>query len=154
MHLQGVEKIMAITFQENSKRLVFDILGYQFPNIAKGDDDYDANWLTVSIEYSDGQLSFQKTDYCLLSFELEELIGKMDGIISGAETGLMTDFLEPYLALAVTKAENTYAVQIRYVYDTTDGIWKDVYICQSMSLQELIDLRNHFKTLYEKYPQR
>ena len=143
---------MAVAFSENNKRLVLDILGYQFPNINKSDDDYDSNWLTVSMAYSDEQLSFQQTDHCLLSFELRELIGAIDGILSGAETGYISDFLEPYLAFAATRTNDMYAVLIIFIYDVS--AWNDVYICQGMTRQELNDLNLQLKFLYEKYPYR
>ena len=143
---------MAITFSENNKRFVLDLLGYEFPAVSKSDDDYDANWLKVSMEYSDGSLSFQRIDCCLLSYELRELIGAIDGILSGRETGYISDFMEPYLAFAVTKAADVYAVMIKFIYD--GAAWNDVYICQGMNLQELTDFNRQCKALYGKYPYR
>ncbi len=43
---------MAIIFEENDKRIVLDISGYQFEGeAAEGMDSLDLDWLTVSIEY-------------------------------------------------------------------------------------------------------
>ena len=54
---------MSILFTEGSKRLVLDILGYEFPD-GRG-DMYDVNWLAVGIAYDDGSLSFrQRTAAC------------------------------------------------------------------------------------------
>ena len=146
------EVTLAIAFIENNKRLVLDILDYEFPAVSKSDDDYDSNWLKVSIDYSDGSFSIQEEACCLLSFELRELIGAIDGILSGRETGYISDFMEPYLSFAVTKAEDTYAVMIKFIYD--GPAWNDIYVCQAMSLQKLTDLNGQFKELYEKFPYR
>ena len=145
---------MSIEFKENNKRLLFDVLGYEFPHIKKDCDSYDANWLTVSISYADPNLSFNDRDNCLLSFELEQMTEAIDAIAEGKETGTIQTFLEPYLTFSVTGTGSGYAFQIRFVYDTADGIWKDVYICQEMSLSELIEMNNEFKAIYAKYPCR
>ena len=119
-----VKAVMAIAFTENSKRLVFDILDYEFPAVSKSDYDYDSNWLKISMDYSDRSFSFQEEVCCLLSFEFRELIGAIDGILSGRETGYISDFMEPYLSFALTKAEDTYAVMIKFIYD--GSAWNDI----------------------------
>ena len=60
--------------------------------------------------------------------------------------------MEPYLSFAVTKAKDTYAVMIKFIYD--GAAWNDIYVCQGMNRQELTDLNDQFKALYEKYPYR
>ncbi len=142
---------MSITFTENNKRLELDVLGYEFPD-AEG-DYFDANWLNVGIRYDDGSLSFRQVDSCLLAFELEELTGTLDAILEGRESGTITDFTEPYLALAVTRTAETYAVQLRFVYDTGSP-WKEVSVCQAMDRRELADLNTELKKMYARFPRR
>ena len=142
---------MSITFSENNKRLELEVLGYEFPD-AEG-DYYDANWLNVGIRYDDGSLSFRQVDSCLLAFELEELTETLDAILEGRESGTITDFMEPYLTFAVTRTEETYAVQLRFVYDT-DGPWKEVSVCQGMDRRELRGMNDRLKEMYARFPRR
>ena len=142
---------MSITLTENDKRLELDVLGYEFPD-AEG-DYFDANWLNVGIRYEDGSLSFRQIDSCLLAFELEELTGTLDAILEGRESGTITDFTEPYLALAVTRTEETYAVQLRFVYDTGSP-WKEVCVRQEMDRRELKEMNDSLKEMYARFPRR
>lgn len=145
---------MSILFIENKKRLEFDITGYEFPDIRKLNIDHDANWLAVTFSYQDDKLSFKKADNCLLTYEIEEIIHALEKILAGEETGCILTFLEPWLTISVTKTHDEYAFQFRYVYDTADDVWKEIYICQSMSSQDLHDLYQHFKAYLDKYPLR
>ena len=142
---------MSVTFTENNKRLELSILGYEFPD-GKG-DVYDVNWLDVGVAYDDGSLSFRQKDSCLLADELEELTEALDGIVHGRETGTIRTFMEPYLSFAVTGVGELYAVQIRFVYDTSDG-WKTVGVCQGMDRRELAALNRELKAMYARFPRR
>ena len=145
---------MSVKFTDENTHLEFHVLGYEFPEKGKKDDAYDANWLVVQIDYSDDQLTFSEKDTCLLSFELQDLTESIDDVLVGKETGLLMAFMEPYLTFAITQVGEVYAVQIRFVYDTSDGLWKDVYISQGMTLDELTNMNNGFKDLYKTYPYR
>lgn len=145
---------MSVKFTEENKHLEFHVLGYEFPEKGKKGDTYDANWLVVQIDYQDDQLTFSEKDTCLLSFELQDLTESIDDVLVGKETGLLMTFMEPYLTFAITQVGEVYAVQIRFVYDTSDGLWKDVYISQGMTLDELTNMNNGFKDLYKTYPYR
>jgi hypothetical protein len=61
--------------------------------------------------------------------------------------------MEPYLKFAITRASDIFTVQIRFVYDTSDG-WKDVYIAQGMSREELKNLNAGLKSLSVQFPFR
>lgn len=141
---------MNITFTEKDKKLEFSIIGYEFP-LQKGMDEFDANWLTVKIDYSEGDSSASYTDNCLLADELENMTEGIENIISGKETGIITDFTEPYLKFSLTKIDYTYAVQIRFVYDTS---WKEIYISQGMNKDELCKMRDSLRTLCNSFPYR
>lgn len=142
---------MSIVFTENDKRLELSILGYEFPDAE--DDYFDANWLNVGIHYDDGSLSFRQVDSCLLSFELAELTASLDAILEGRESGTITDFTEPYLTLAVTRAGELFAVQVRFVYDT-DGPWKEVCVCRGLDRRELKEMNDALKEMYARFPRR
>ncbi len=142
---------MSITFTENGKRLELSILGYEFPD-GKG-DMYDVNWLEVGVAYDDGSLSFRQKDSCLLAGELAELTEALDGIVEGRETGTIQTFMEPYLTFAVTRVGEVYAVQVRFVYDTSEG-WKAVGVCQGMDRRALAEMNAELKSMYARFPRR
>ena len=143
---------MSVIFIENNKRLELDILGYEFPD-GRG-DMYDVNWLEVGVTYDDdGGLSFRQKDSCLLADELEELTEALDGIVEGRETGTIRTFMEPYLSFAVTRVGEVYAVQVRFVYDTSDG-WKTVGVCQGMDRRALAELNACLKAMSARFPRR
>ncbi len=142
---------MSITLTENDKRLELDVLGYEFPD-AEG-DYFDSNWLNVGIRYEDGSLSFRQVDSCLLAFELEELTETLDAILDGRETGTATDFTEPSLTFTVTRTAETYAVQLRFVYDTGSP-WKEVCVYQEMDRRELRKMNDGLKEMYARFPRR
>ena len=142
---------MSITLIENNKSLELEVLGYEFPDAE--DDYFDANWLNVGIRYDDGILSFRQVDSCLLAFELKELALALDAILEGRESGTITDFTEPYLALSVTRAGETYAVQVRFVYDTANPL-KEVCVCEGMDRRGLTELNNGLKKMYARFPRR
>lgn len=143
---------MNIIFTEKDKKLEFSIIDYEFP-LQKDMDNFDANWLTVKIDYSEGDSSASYTDNCILADELEAMTDGIENIVSGKETGIITDFMEPYLKFSLTKVGYIYAVQIRFVYDTT-GSWKEIYISQGMDKNELCKMRDSFRTLCHSFPYR
>lgn len=141
-----------IIFSERDKTLELDITGYQYEN-CRGLDEYDSNWVMVRVKYSDPDLSFNFADPCLLNFELKEFIDEIQEL-ELTETGLIKNFIEPYLAMAITKIDDDFAFQIRFVYDTTEESWKEAYICQKFDLQGLRNLKDQFRRLYDKFPYR
>lgn len=142
---------MSVIFKEGNKRIEFSIIDYEF-SMQKGMDLFDANWLTVRIDYKDDNNSAVYTDNCLLADELESMISGIADVIDGKETGIITDFMEPYLKFSLTKAEDSYAVQLRFVYDTED--WKEIYITQCMSVDELRNLKEELNVLSDEFPYR
>lgn len=145
---------MGELFTDNKKSILFDIDKYQYHIPHPTDQEYsDANWLTVNINYTEMGLNKNFVDSCILTFELEELVQQIDDIIDGKETGMISDFLEPFLRFAVIKLENIYAVQIRFVYDTTDD-WKEIYISQGMNENEFLRMRDGLDMLRKKFPIR
>lgn len=143
---------MGIVFFENKKRLEISILGYEF-ELSKGIDVYDANWLTVKFDYMSNEQVCSFTDNCLLANELEYLAISIKDIINGKETGIISDFIEPYLKFALTKVGDMYAVQIRFTYDTT-GNWKEIYISQGMNREEICKMSDELQKLSNHFPFR
>ena len=146
---------MSLVFIEGGKKIEFNVINYQYPErVATEDYDYDANWLMVEIAYSNRAEKNTYYDPCLLTYEFIDLIDGIDEILAGRETGYITDFMEPYLKFSVTKVGDLFAVQIRFVYDTTDGQWKEIYVSQGVSYQELNAFSQAGRQLCEQFPER
>lgn len=143
---------MSVTFTEGDKKIELSIVGYEFA-AKKGMDEYDRNWLTVSIVYFDGVEHHSYTDNCLLADELESVVREMKDIRFGKETGMIADFTEPYLALAVTKVDDIYAVQIRFVYDTSDD-WKEIYVSQGLTEEMYQEVCCEMENMSKQFPTR
>lgn len=143
---------MSVLFQEGNKRLELSIIGYEFP-LKKGMDSFDANWLMVKIDCTEGEECNSHKDSCLLADELENVIKDITEIIDGKQTGMMTMFIEPYLRFSLTKTNVDYTMQVRFVYDTLKG-WKEFYIVQKLSVKELSDKRDALRRLSDQFPVR
>lgn len=143
---------MSVVFREDDKKIELSIVNYEFP-WQKGMDSFDADWLTVKIDYEDAEHSAVYTDNCLLASELESMVDSIKNVIDGKETGIIMDFLEPYLNFSLTKIDDLYAIQIRFVYDTIEN-WKEIYVSQGMSIAELKILHEELNALSEKFPHR
>ena len=141
-----------ILFSDGNKNILFDITDYEFIYCKKM-DYYDANWLTVNIRCTDNCTDKSYKDNCILTYELDNLVKQIDNIIDGKESGLITEFMEPYLKFSITKTKDIYAVQIRFVCDTTEE-WKEVYVSQGMNVKELVEMRNGLDKLRKKFPVR
>lgn len=141
-----------VLFSDENKSLLFNISDYQFA-CSKEADYYDINWLTVSIKYSDDTMSESFEDSCILTYELDELIKEIDDIIEGKESGMISGFMEPYLKFSVTRVDDIYSVQIRFVYDTTES-WSEVYITQGMNKDEFLKMRDGLDSLRKIFPVR
>ncbi len=143
---------MSVIFTEGDKKIELSIVGYEFA-AKKGMDEYDSNWLTVAIEYFDGVEHHSYADNCLLADELESVVREMKDILSGKETGMIADFTEPYLGLAVTKVDDIYAVQIWFVYDTSDD-WKEIYVSQGLTEEMYQEVCCEMENMSKQFPIR
>ena len=142
-----------MNIRNQGKEIVFDIDSYQFPwEKPDGEGDYDANWLMVKITYSDSEGPQEYTDPCLLTWELCGVIEELEKVINGEESFYVSDFLEPYLKFSFMKVGKDVGIGICFVYDTTDGIWKDHRLAEVFTMEETKDILEELKMLSKKYP--
>lgn len=133
----------------------FTISGYQFPEKKSIKEfDYDANWLMCEIKYSDAGCSETYKEACLLTYELADLKENLSKIIDGSESSYISDFMEPYLKIAVAKSDEKIVLIFHFAHDTLAGIWKDRKICQSLSYEEAKRIRDDLKELIANYPEK
>ena len=137
--------------------ITLDVARYQFPDSPKSKKDdfnYDSNWLMLSICYTGNGVSTTQEDACLLTYELSELYEELHKL-SDAQTGsYISDFMEPYLHIAVLKSDDLYSIAVHFVFDTTDGVWKEWKVCSTATASEYNCLLEELKSLVDKYPQK
>ncbi len=156
---------MSIVFTEpgNGKRLEMDIIGYEFPDAGSEEGGFDPNWLLFRFAYTvddltglngrEGGHTEVYEDASMLTWELEALYGDITELLDGKRAALKTDFMEPYLSIEIKQDAGLYPVRIRFVYDT-EKEWKELSVRRKMTRQELEDMADELKEMYERFPQR
>jgi hypothetical protein len=144
-----------MTIQQDNTALTFRVTDYQFPDVEKGQTefDYDANWLNVEILYSDFTGSYRYLASCIMTVELMELIEGINDVIDGRKFLYISDFMEPFLKFVVGKLGQSISIGIEFIYDTTD-VWKSHSLCEALSLQDAKMIANELHRIYEQYPER
>ena len=142
--------------EENNKSLRFNVIGYQFPDLhsTKNDYNYDANWLTCEINYSDRENNNTYRDSCLLTCELEELIEALSKILNGEPGGYISEFMEPYLQISISKADDKIMFVIHFVYDTSKNGWKKCKVSSLVEQDKALCFLEELKGLQKCYPER
>ena len=139
-----------------NKIIDFKITSYQFPNHRPSteDYDYDANWLICEIKYSEDNLNEVYSDPCLLTYELQELTESMQKILNYEEDAYISDFMEPYLKIAIVRCEEKVVFTIQFVYDTTGGNWKTRNVSSVMNEDIAIQILTELTKLQKTFPER
>lgn len=141
--------------EDRGKTIKFGIIGYQFPNAGyskPNDPDYDANWLTVQVSYTEDGSTATFQDSCVLTWELKEFAEALSEIVSDRETGYISDFMEPYLKFAIAKAGDKFTLTIDFVCDVSDGEWKKINATQLVDREQLIEMRDEINQYLTTYP--
>ena len=139
-----------------NKMIDFAVIGYQFPDyIVSGEGyDYDANWLLCEMKYAEDDYSRVYRDACLLTYELQELTIAMEKILNKEEDAFISEFMEPYLRIAIARAEEKVVFTIQYVYDTTDGKWEERTVSSVMDEETAMQALQELVALQKAYPER
>lgn len=142
---------MSLIFIENSKRLEFSVEGYEYEytpdEITDTGTMWDANWLTVRIDYTENGQSKTFTDSCLQTFELQSLTESFENVLIGVQNEFVEDFTEDNLHFSVSVENGAYKVSVRYSdYD------EKASILQTMTPEELRETINKLKELSARFP--
>ena len=62
--------------------------------------------------------------------------------------------MEPYLKVAAARADEEIVIIFQFVYDTTDGIWRDRKITILLSKEEATEIVQVLRELMRKYQVR
>jgi len=73
-----------------------NVVGYQFPHVEHV--SYDSDWLNVHVSVTHPRGSWSKTDACLLTFELAQLIEWLRNLATDNLAHSVQDFMEPELS--------------------------------------------------------
>ena len=127
---------------QGNKSIEFTIVNYQHPEKrpSKEGFDYDANWLMCEVKYSDAETNETYKDACLLTDEPADMVEELSEILDGSEDGYISDFMEPYLKVAAAREDEKIVIIFQFVYDTTDGIWRDRKITTLLSKEEATEI--------------
>lgn len=141
---------------QGNKSIEFTIVNYQYPEKrpSKEGFDYDANWLMCEVKYSDAETNETYKDACLLTDELADMVEELSEILDGSEDGYISDFMEPYLKVAASRADEKIVIIFQFVYYTTDGIWRDRKITTLFSKEEATEIVQVLRELMRKYQVR
>ncbi|MDE6667566.1 MAG: hypothetical protein K2K38_04365, partial [Clostridia bacterium] len=134
---------------DNSKSIDFSIISYEFPRekSLKKEFNYDANWLLIKVVFSDENINKIYTDICLLTCELSELVNALQQIINSSENSYMSDFMEPYLSVCITKVDEFINFALSFVYSTIDEGWPTVEVTAKWTMKEAKDKLKELKDM-------
>lgn len=146
---------MKITDDNHSMEI--GVIGYEFSGTGspkREELDYDANWLMVEVCYSEMDYTAVFRDACLLTWELAEIVEKLQNLVEGKETEWCSNFLEPYLSFETEMLTDGFALQIRFVCDTENGAWKEVVVSQVLSQEQLMNICRELNGYLQQFPKR
>lgn len=142
---------MSLIFTENSKRLELSVEGYEFDyspdEITDTGTMWDANWLTVRIDYTENGQSKTFTDSCLQTFELQSLTESFESVLIGVQNEFVEDFTEDNLHFSVSAENGAYKVRVRY-----SDYGEKASVSQTMTLDELRETKNKLEELSARFP--
>jgi hypothetical protein len=151
--------MVRLTNNSNECILKLKIEGYQYPDDFT--NHYDVNWLMVSIQVkvSISNLNWTKTDPCLLTSEVEELIHWLDRVAYSDKSIEKTFiFYEPALSFEYEIISDTQKkLTIIFDHEFLPNNWPDnqkCFIDFSLTNQELLNVVNMFREELKKFPKR
>ena len=141
---------------EKNKSIDFNVIGYEFPHEkpSKKEFNYDANWLNLIINYRDEKKDKTYTENCLLTTELSDLINVFQKIIKGDKNSYISDFLEPYLSICITKVDEFIIFGFSFVYDTCGKKCSKISITAKWTMLEAKEKVKELKDMKLKFPKR
>lgn len=80
-------------------QFIFKIADYQFPG--NRNNEFDANWLMVTIEVTTPEWHWEKTDPSMLTWEVQSLIDWLEAVVVNQEEWNCINFTEPNLSFCI-----------------------------------------------------
>ena len=98
----------------NGMALKLEIAGYEFPE--RETEEYDSNWLMISIDVTHPNGNWSVANPCLLTYEVTYLADWLEGILDGKEIDRGIGFLEPSLEFDLSGLDETVNKNLRVTF--------------------------------------
>ena len=142
---------------QDDKKLNIKVVGYQFPKIGKNSHYEDGNWLNVEFTYMSNSQSNPRTsiDACIETWDVDHLAKTLKQLLDGTQTQYVSDFLEPYLELSITRVEDKFQFDCSYCYeiDKNDD-WKTWEVSTLLDKNQVTELIDELTNTCATYPIR
>jgi hypothetical protein len=145
--------------------LELHLVGYEFQHAARQSDgfDWDANWLVVAGQASDGERAWSFRDPCLLTTDARRLVAWLELVADGSPQDDALDFLEPNLEFRRVSSPGDQPV-VRVIFrlesappwapDVAEEDWDNAYLDFETSPDALRAAANELRAELERYPER
>ena len=144
--------------QESNRAITIGIVNYEFPNAEPSKSDkvnFDANWLTLKVDYEEKDQIQSFLNPCMLTWELKELADSVSNILSGRWAKYVSNYVEPYIKIIISKEIEKYHFEILYARDTdSDDRWEVRDVAQLLSKEELSEIEKELLKYIEVFPER
>ncbi len=92
-------------------------VAYEFPDAEGGGKDvYDANWIVLRIEYSDGrERSGTETEAILLTYEMIEFADQLKRTSAGLSDSAELRPIEPFFAMSAAKSGDAFELTVSFI---------------------------------------
>ena len=140
--------------EEENKSIEFSVLDYQFPDLEDDADEYDANWLTVQVVYTEGGADMTFTDSCILSWEIGSFLSELTKVIDGEIDSCCSEFMEPYLSFSVQRIGDRFEFEMRFICDVENDEAGVICVTQICDETELRDIYEDLSEFDDEFPHR
>ena len=147
-------------YDANGYALKLTLVGYQFPEMTR--EPYDSNWLIIETDITTPHRSWQASDPCLLTYEVEQLAQWLEQAANGTPDNRVCHFIEPCLQFELYDHEGGERY-LRVVFDLElrpdwqiertrqrDDTWIDLQVDR----QKLLEAAQALREQLARYPQR
>ena len=140
-----------IRFKDKSKEIEIEVSGYEF-EYDKVDDEYDRNWLNVSVRYRNGARESSITDPSILTWEIKDTINWLEGFLGeDCDDTLEGDYLEPYIWFHLRRRNGVLSGDFHIGYSNVipSCVFKGTF-----SSEWLGNIIAELKAILERFPER
>jgi hypothetical protein len=144
----------------NGSRFELAIAGYQFPGVE--DDEWDSNWLNITIYAQSERGSWSSTDPSLSTADIERLADWLDAVAEGRAQNAEMDFMEPNLSFELRRASDAdvtlrvwFELESRPPWAPADAAdARDLWLDLDVSKEDLRQAARDLRAQLDKFPAR